>query len=76
MPEQVVDRVDVLLGDGLELLLGAGDLVLADLAVLDELSSSSLAWRRMLRTETRASSALLLRQLDVLAAALLGELRA
>ena len=34
-----------------ELLLGAGDLVLADLAVLLSLSSASLALRRMLRME-------------------------
>ena len=35
--EQLVDRVDVLLGQRVELLLGAGAVVLADLAVLDEL---------------------------------------
>ena len=42
---------------------------------LTSLSSASLAWRRMLRIETLASSRLVPRDLDVLPAALLGQLR-
>ena len=55
--KQLVDLGDDLVGALLELLLGPVEVVLADLAVLLEPSSSWRAWRRMLRTATRASSA-------------------
>lgn len=55
--EERVHLVNVRLGEGLELLLGAPDLVLAGLAVARDAVSSSLARRRTLRIATRESSA-------------------
>jgi len=56
--ERLVDLPGVLGGEAVELLLRALALVLADLAVLDQLVDGLLGVRRMLRTETLASSAL------------------
>src|SRR5690606_16576280 len=71
--EQGVDRVDVPLRERLELLLGAVDLVLARLAVLDELLERLLRVTAHRADRDARVLGLLLRELDVVAPALLGQ---
>src|SRR6478752_5146419 len=73
--EQVVDQVDVPLGDRLELLLGARALVLADVAVLDELLEGGLGVAADVAHRDLGVLGLGVRHLDVLAATLLGQHR-
>src|SRR4051794_31169554 len=72
--EHLVDRVGVLLGDAVESLLGAGDVVLADLAILLELLQAVLGGTPQVADRDPAVLGLGARDLDVLLAALLGEL--
>src|SRR6478735_3081395 len=73
--EHLVDRVGVLLGDAVEPLLGAGDVVLADLAVLLELLEALLGGPTQVANGDAAVLGLGPSDLDVLLAALLGQLR-
>src|SRR6478609_3667726 len=73
--EHLVDRVGVLLGHAVEPLLGAGDVVLADLAVLLELLELLLRRTAQVADRDPAVLGLGLGDLDVLLATLLGELR-
>src|SRR6476660_8335046 len=72
--QHLVDRVGVLLGDGVQTLLGAGHVVLADLAVLLELLEVLLGGTPQVAHRNAAVLGLGLGDLDVLLAALLGEL--
>src|SRR4028119_170678 len=73
--EHVVDRVGVPLGRRIQLLLRAGDLVLAHLGVLDHLVQRLLGRPPGTADRDPGVLGLGLGQLDVLLAALLGPLR-
>src|SRR6478735_4668555 len=71
--EQRVDRVDVLLGHRLQLLLAPDPVVLADLAVPDQLVEVGLGLAAQVADRDPGLLGLVVRQLDVLLAPVLGE---
>src|SRR3954447_695931 len=72
--DEPLDEIGVLLGQAVELLLGARAVVLADLAVLDEPVEIGLRLAPDVADRDTSLLRLVVRQLDVLAATLLGQL--